>query len=87
MKKFIPFNINHHIKVKLSEKELQIWVDWKNQSHHIYPHIPLETIEDLKIRTSKEGYYDFQMHEYMEIFGNHINSLNTNILIEIEDEN
>lgn len=83
--KFIPFNINDYIKTKLDDQELQIWCDYKNQYSEFYPHIPLETIENLKLRKDKEGYYTFQMHGYMEIFGSHLNSIsNSNVLIEVE---
>lgn len=80
----INFNINHHVKVKLTNYGYSIWVE----HHNKYSTKPLtvESILKLKDREDEDGYLDFQMHELMNIFGGKISMGNklcfdTNIIL------
>jgi hypothetical protein len=67
MGKEINFNVNHYIKAKITEYGYSVWVD----SYNKYSSEPLNTESILKLRNKadKDGYTTFQMHEFMNLFG------------------
>ena len=84
MCKEIKFNINHYVKAKLTEHGYSVWVD----NHNKYSAKPLntESIIKLRNRADKEGYTSFQMHEFMNLFGEKLSTggklcFDTNIII------
>ena len=66
----IKFNINHNVKVRLTNHGISVWAENCNK----YSRNPLtaESILELKDRVDKDGYTKFQMHELMDIFGDKI---------------
>jgi len=67
MSKEIKFNINHYVKAKITEYGYSVWVDNYNK----YSSKPLntESIIKLRNRADKDGYTSFQMHDFMNLFG------------------
>ena len=89
MNEYYKFNLNDHFLVKLTEKGYQFVVDYWNQPYKMFPDMKGErdTIERHIEKTNKNGYYEFQAHEFMSIFGETLNGsfgcpyFETNILI------
>ena len=79
--KYIETNLNYQIKVKLNELGEKLYNDfWKE----VFP--GKDNFID-KLEKDKDGYYTFQMWEFMEIFGSHLHIghkpfMNFNVLIE-----
>lgn len=76
--KFIDFNINHSVKVKLTESGKKHYIEW---------HLKLNVACDCPA-IDNEGYCEFQMHDLMNIFGERIIMgcplmFNTNIKIQV----
>lgn len=70
-------NLNNYIKVKLTEKGIDIL----KQRYGI----------DYPINIDDEGYTEFQMWDFARLFGEHINMVSemvcqTNIMIQVSDE-
>tara|TARA_R110000796_G_scaffold242285_1_gene364314 strand:+ start:336 stop:599 length:264 start_codon:yes stop_codon:yes gene_type:complete len=67
MEKEIKFNINHYVKAKITEHGYSVWAD----SYNKYSTKPLntESIIKLRNRADKDGYTSFQMHNFMNVFG------------------
>lgn len=65
---FLKFNVNDHIKVKLTEAGLRCWIE--NENRYIKQLRETETtLEELKSRSDENGYHEFQLWCFMEIFG------------------
>ena len=66
----IKFNINHYVKVKITDYGYSVWVDDINS----YSSEPLTTESILKLRDRADeyGYTGFQMHVLMNLFGKHL---------------
>lgn len=61
-KEFVKTNLNYHIKVKLN--------DYGKQVHHDYWKDTCERFDTpYKLEVDEEGYSSFQIHEFMNIFG------------------
>lgn len=70
-------NLNNYIKVKLTEKGIDIL---KQRYGTDYP-----------INIDDEGYIEFQMWDFARLFGEHINMVSemvcqTNIMVQVSDE-
>ena len=60
--KYVKTNLNSHIKVKLNERGKKIYHDyWKD--------VCGEANISYKLDVDEEGYSSFQIHEFMNIFG------------------
>ncbi len=71
------FNINDSVLIKLNDKGFEHWIDsWKDVPKQYQP-----TLEYLKERMDKDGYIQFQLWSFMEIFGETI-SMGGNQLFE-----
>jgi len=66
----IPFNLNDDIKVKLTDKGYQYWVEYCNRYFHFRPDVDVESVKNLKTKEDKDGYVKFHLWEFMSIFGN-----------------
>jgi hypothetical protein len=63
------FNLNNSILVKLKEDGFQHWLEDSNR-YLAEPH--KTTIRELKNKCDEDGYIEFQMWEFMRIFGSTI---------------
>lgn len=89
LKEYI-FNINHNVKLKITEKGFKHWQEYYNKcrtSDNIKKIIPYTTIEELKNSRDINGYSTMQLHTVMEIFGEDIHEhfFETNIKIAERD--
>ena len=57
----IKFNINHDVKVKVTEYGYEVWLAHENKFVHFSGTIKPVTIEELKTRQDEDGYTEFQM--------------------------
>ena len=66
----VNFNINHQVKVKLTNYGISVWAEHYNK----YSTKPLtaESILKLKDKEDENGYTNFQMHDLMSVFGDKI---------------
>ena len=68
--KFVQFNINYHVYVKLKDAGILAYLK------HYNKYAPKEedklTIPIFMERADSDGYHEFQMHEFMEVFGPYI---------------
>jgi DNA-directed RNA polymerase subunit RPC12/RpoP len=67
-KQFVKFNINHHVYVKLTDSGILKYI----KAHNQYSKKDPLTIVEFSKRADKDGYFQFQMHEFMEIFGDDV---------------
>ena len=80
--RFRDVNLNEYIKVKLTDKGKEIY---RNHYHDIDDeYVPT-------LDTDKEGYYKFQLWEFMQIFGEHFHMggglpCETNVKIQIREK-
>ena len=79
MKK-IPFNLNDNVKVKLTEKGLNIL---RVDHDELRTHVP-SLREFTPPTVDSEGYSTFQLWDLMERFGNQMYMGNTNYPIEMD---
>ncbi len=64
------FNINSHVYVKLTEKGILHFVNKHNEIADKIKHLmSVLTIEEFASRADADGYHEFQMHEFMEVYG------------------
>ena len=79
-------NLNYYIKVKLTEKGKEIYREYLNDVLEEYE------INDVpKIEVDKEGYTEFQMWDFMCIFGKHFHMLGDNpcginVLVQVKED-
>lgn len=74
-KDFVKFNVNYHVYVKVKDAGILAYLAHYNQ--YIRIETDKLTIEAFMKRADKDGYHEFQMHEFMEVFGPFIvNSMN-----------
>ena len=71
---FVKFNINHHVHVKLTKSGIDEYLKHYNEKYTLHnPKLSLSK-EDFIKRIDVDGYYEFQMHEFMEVFGKDVRS-------------
>lgn len=81
--KYKPFNINHNVKVKLTRVGVQRYKDWMNR------YVP---VKDSSPKIDENGYTEFQMWTFMQIYGDtmYMGNVNpcigTEILIEFKED-
>ena len=80
-------NLNYHIKVKLTEKGREIYTRYLNDLEEEYE---IDSKDLPKIEVDENGYTEFQMWEFMRLFGKHFsmigeNPCETNIMIEVKE--
>ena len=79
-------NLNYYIKVKLTEKGKEIYQEYLNNIFEEYE------INDIpKIEVDEEGYTEFQMWNFVRIFGKHFSMLGdnlceTNCLVQVKED-
>ena len=79
--KYIDFNINNYVRVKLTEE---------GKTHYIKWHKDLK-VDAVCPAIDSAGYCKFQMHELMNVFGSEVvmglpQMFNSNIKIQIDEE-
>ncbi|MCG8750532.1 hypothetical protein [Tenacibaculum finnmarkense] len=82
--KEVLFNINHQVKVKLTEYGYSVLVDYYNK--YSVEKLNTESIIKIRKKADSEGYTSFQMHQLLNIFGSKLEMRNkicfdTNIII------
>lgn len=83
--KYIKINLNNHIKVKLNNNDKQRVIRYYNE--HRTPRDGFITIKDVEKKHNVDGYYEFQHHEFISIFGVYVRLLDDlNVLMEVEDD-
>lgn len=63
------FNLNHNIKVELTDLGYQLMCKSENDLMFFYPSYVPKTIDDYKSKADSEGYYEFQAWEFIGLFG------------------
>ena len=87
----IKFNINHHVKVKVTEYGYEKWLEYVNQFVDEFPgSFKRRTIQELKSQEDEDGFVKFQAWDMMAIFGQYMsigfkNPIDTNIIILTEN--
>ena len=77
----MKFNINNYVKVKLTQEGITHYRKW--YSKFINHSINNTEYYERQLSPDKEGYYRFQMHEIMSIFGSVIDSSTPPMLMTI----
>ena len=67
----MKINLNHTIKVKLTDLGNKIYEDYLQNEYELLSHYPGLRWIDLKHREDQDGYIHFQLWEFMSIFGEH----------------
>lgn len=67
----VVVNLNEHVLVKLDDSGYKMWHEYwhRNDAYFgkdLFPHI---TVEQLKTRADKDGYSEFQLWDFMQVFG------------------
>lgn len=72
-KTFLKFNVNHHVWVKLTDRGVAELLKYKNRYAE---HVGAVTLADINKwnAVTEDGYYCFQMHQFMEVFGDVVSS-------------
>lgn len=68
----ITFNLNHSVKVKVTEYGYQVWKDHQNRFCEFSAQIEKTELVHLKEKEDKDGYVTFQLWVLMETFGSHM---------------
>lgn len=63
------FNLNHHIKVKLTDLGYQHMANRDNRIFEYYQDHINRDIDYYKTKADSDGYTKFQMWEFIQIFG------------------
>ena len=79
MEQFVEVNLNHHIRVKLNDKGKSLY---NNRYSDKFSPSLLAQLNIKPLVIDHEGYSQFQLHEFMEIFGNHFGPSAQDIPIE-----
>jgi hypothetical protein len=83
------FNINNYVRVLLTEKGMEVWrEDFNKYASLLKPESGFTFEEYAESHRTENSYYQFQMHDFMGVFGEKIgmyNLMNTNILIYEKD--
>jgi len=82
----VKFNINHNVKVKVTDYGYETWMQHENKYVHFSGTIKPVTLEELKAKADNDGYTKFQMWDMMSIFGSKMkmgfeNPINPNIIL------
>lgn len=82
-------NLNYYIKVKLTEKGKEIYRYRFNKND--IEELEKFGIEPLEPKVDEEGYTEFQMWDFMRIFGKHFHMIGdipceTNVLVQVKED-
>ena len=82
----VKFNINHDVKVKVTDYGYEKWLEHENRFVQFSGTIKPTTLEELKSKADEDGYTKFQMWDMMSIFGSKMtmgfkNPIETNIIL------
>lgn len=64
--KFVKFNLNHEVRVKIKERGISHYVNRYNE--YIPKHIST-SFHEFQKQADKEGYHTMQMYQFMNYFG------------------
>lgn len=62
----IKFNMNDHVKVKLTELGIDILKNRHEKVKEIFP-----SLDEFKLNLDEDGYYKTQLHDLFNTFGNY----------------
>ena len=79
MTQYVEINLNDYIKVKLSDKGKEIFD--KRYEGKFPPHL-LSQLDIPELKTDEDGYSEFQMHEFINIYGGHFGPAAQDIPVE-----
>ena len=85
----IKFNINHSVKVKVTEYGYEVWLAHENKFVHFSGTIKSVTIEQLKAKQDQDPQTKFELWDMMSIFGPKMrmgfeNPIDTNISLLLD---
>lgn len=81
----VNFNINEHVLVKLTDAGIKHWIkDYNDVFEPIGMTDYLLTKEKILAKRLENGYWKFQFHELMQIFGSLMYIGNTNLPFEAD---
>jgi hypothetical protein len=72
MKEYQDFNINDFVKVKLTEKGKYIYYHQFDDMNEEILKMGGRPLEPIRLKYDDNGYVEFQMWNFMEIFGRHL---------------
>lgn len=72
MKEYQDFNINDYVKVKLTEKGKYIYYHQFDDMNEDILKMGGKPLNPIELKYDDEGYAEFQMWHFMEIFGKHL---------------
>ena len=67
--KYVKFNLNNHVKVKLTELGYQVW---KQKTEQYAPQSLHKPLGHYKAQADADGYVAIQAHQLMDYFGEHM---------------
>jgi hypothetical protein len=75
-KNLVQFNVNHNLWARLTDKGLETLLKQRNKYTWPKTSISPVTTDDIKkwYSVTDDGYFHFQMHHFMEVFGNDVSS-------------
>lgn len=79
MTQYVEINLNEIIKVKLNDKGKEIF---NNRYEGIFPPHVLSQLNIKQLNTDEDGYSEFQLHEFANIFGGHFGPAVQDIPVE-----
>ena len=72
MKEYLDFNINNYVKVKLTEKGKYIYYHQFDDMNEDILKMGGKPLNPIELKYDDDGYTEFQMWHFMEIFGKHL---------------
>lgn len=66
------FNINDFVKVKLTERGKEIYKHRYDEMFEVFPHLKETLGNPPELKIDKDGYSEFQLHDFMHCFGPYI---------------
>jgi len=68
----IKFNINDHVKVKLTDLGKDIYLHQYDRINKVYSNYSKTILTPSNPKVDKDGYTDFQLWELMQLYGPHL---------------
>ncbi len=69
MSEWIEYNINNHVRVKLTDKGKDIYYHQHDEHNKRMGEYGMDPIKPSYPKINKDGYYETQMHQLMYVFG------------------
>ena len=79
----IKFNINDHVKVKLTDLGKDIYLHQYDRINKVYSNYSKTILTPSNPKVDKDGYTDFQLWELMQLYGQHLH-MGTKLPFETE---